>query len=170
MNMHALTGKVTPWYREPWPWILIALPLSAVIAGIATLVIAIEHPDGLVAEDYYKQGLAINQVLERESRAAALGLRAQAMVSGERIRIGLSGRGTDLPDSIVVRFIHPTRAGEDSSIVLGAVANGWYEGVIPGMASGRWRVQAEDDQGIWRLTGMWITSEQAFALSAGASS
>jgi len=92
------------------------------------------------------------------------------MISGERIRIGLSGKVTDIPGSIVVRFIHPTRASEDRSIVLGAVANGWYEGVMPGMASGRWRVQAEDDQGIWRLTGMWITSEQAFALSAGASS
>jgi len=170
MNMHALTGKVAPWYREPWPWILIALPLSAVIAGIATLIIAIEHEDALVAEDYYKQGLAINQVLERESRAAALGLRAQAMISGERIRIGLSPGGSDLPASIIVRFIHPTRAGEDRSIVLGAIANGWYEGVMPGMASGRWRVQAEDDQGIWRLTGIWITSEQAFALSAGARS
>jgi hypothetical protein len=170
MNMNALTGKVAPWYREPWPWILIALPLSAVIAGIATLLIAIEHEDGLVAEDYYKQGLAINRVLERESRAAALGLRAQAMISGERIRIGLSAAGANLPGSIVVRFIHPTRAGEDRSIVLRAIANGWYEGVMPAMASGRWRVQAEDDQGIWRLTGMWITSEQAFALSAGTSS
>jgi hypothetical protein len=170
MNVHALTEKVAPWYREPWPWILIALPLSAVIAGIATLVIAIKHPDELVAEDYYKQGLAINRVLERESRAAALGLRAQAMISGNRIRIGLSAADADLPGSIVVRFIHPTRAGEDRSIVLGMITNGWYDGEMPGMAAGRWRVQAEDDQGIWRLTGVWNTSKQAFVLLADARS
>jgi uncharacterized protein len=169
MTTHALTRKAAPWYREPWPWILIALPLSAVIAGFATLIIAIEHQDGLVAEDYYKQGLAINRVLERESRAIALGLSAQVMISGERIRIGLAGAG-DLPATIVVRFIHPTRSGEDRSIVLEAIANGWYEGAMPGMASGRWRVHVEDDQGIWRLTGMWITSEQAFSLSAATSS
>ena len=166
MNTHALTKKAAPWYREPWPWILIALPLSAVIAGIATLVIAIAHPDELVAEDYYKQGLAINRILERESRAAALGLSAQAMISDARIRIGLTGH-TDFPESIVVRFIHPTRASEDRRIVLQTIANGWYEGEIPGIASGRWRVQAEDDQGIWRLTGMWITPERVFLLSAG---
>lgn len=168
MSTHALT-KAAPWYREPWPWILIALPLSAVIAGIATLMIAIKHEDGLVAEDYYKQGLAINQVLERESRAAALGISAQAMISGDRIRIGVAG-GADLPDKIVVRFIHPTRAGEDRRVVLAAIANGWYEGAMPGLAPGRWRVQTEDDQALWRLTGIWITSEQTFSLSAGASS
>lgn len=166
MNMHALRSKAVPWYREPWPWVLIALPLSAVIAGIATLVIAIKNQDGLVAEDYYKQGLAINRVLERESRAAALGLSAQAMISDNSIRIGLAGRA-DLPETVVVRFIHPTRAGEDRSIVLGTIANGWYEGVMADMAPGRWRVQMEDDQGMWRLTGMWITNARAFALSAG---
>jgi hypothetical protein len=168
MDAHALTGKSAPWYREPWPWVLIALPLSAVIAGIATLIIAIQHPDALVAEDYYKQGLTINRVLERESRAQALGLSAQAMISDERIRIILVG-AADLPGTVVMRFTHPTRAGEDRNIVLEAIANGSYEGVMPPMASGRWRVRAEDDQSIWRLTGMWISPEQAFALSAGAS-
>ena len=166
MKPDALTSKAAPWYREPWPWILIALPLSAVIAGIATLIIAIENQDGLVAEDYYKQGLAINRVLERESRAAALDLSARVMISGKNIRIGLAGRA-DLPETVVVRFIHPTRAGEDRSIVLGAIANGWYEGGMPEMASGRWRVQVEDDQAIWRLSGNWITTERSFALSAG---
>lgn len=166
MNTHTLTRKVVPWYREPWPWVLIALPLSAVIAGFITLMIAIENQDGLVAEDYYKQGLAINRVLEREARAAALGLSAQVMISDERIRIGLTGPA-DLPASVVVRFIHPTRSGLDRSIVLGAIANGWYEGAMPGMTSGRWLVQAEDDQGTWRLIGIWITPEQVFALSAG---
>ena len=169
MNTNTLTQKVAPWYREPWPWILIALPLSAVIAGIATLIIAIKNEDALVAEDYYKQGLAINRVLERESRAAALGLSAQAMISEGQIRIGLAGVA-DPPGKIVVRFIHPTRAGEDQSLVLDTIATGWYEGALPAMAAGRWRVQAEDDQAIWRLNGIWMAPEQAFALSAATGS
>jgi len=164
MNTRTLTGSAGPWYREPWPWILIALPLSAVIAGFITLIIAIENPDGLVAEDYYKQGLAINRVLERESHAEELGLGAQVMISEEKVRVGLSGSATTRPGSITVRLIHPTRSGMDRSIKLNPIADGWYEGALPIMTSGRWRVQVEDDQATWRLNGIWMTSERMFTL------
>ena len=30
-----------PWYKEPWPWIVMAPPATAVIAGIATVWIAV---------------------------------------------------------------------------------------------------------------------------------
>ena len=50
----------TPWYRQRWPWFLIALPASAVIGSAITAVLAVRTFDGPVAADYYKQGLAIN--------------------------------------------------------------------------------------------------------------
>ncbi len=65
-----------PWYRDRWPWLLIAGPGIVVVAGFVTLWLAIASDDGLVADDYYKRGLAINRVLERTQRAAALGLLA----------------------------------------------------------------------------------------------
>ena len=40
-----------PWYREPWPWVLIAIPLLTVIACGITLWLAISHPDYIVVED-----------------------------------------------------------------------------------------------------------------------
>ncbi|MBE9549572.1 MAG: FixH family protein [Proteobacteria bacterium] len=39
-----------PWYKQFWPWFIIALPMTAVIASIATLIIAIQNPDYLVIE------------------------------------------------------------------------------------------------------------------------
>ncbi|HLF29830.1 MAG TPA: FixH family protein [Xanthomonadales bacterium] len=39
-----------PWYREPWPWVLIAIPLLTVIACGVTLWLALSHPDYLVVE------------------------------------------------------------------------------------------------------------------------
>ena len=42
-----------PWYREPWPWIIMAGPATVVVAGVATAVIAFRGADGLVADDYY---------------------------------------------------------------------------------------------------------------------
>ncbi|MBN1379913.1 MAG: FixH family protein [Gammaproteobacteria bacterium] len=36
------------WYRQFWPWFLIALPTAAVLAGILTLFIAAKNPDLLI--------------------------------------------------------------------------------------------------------------------------
>ena len=38
-----------PWYREPWPWLLMAGPAIVVVAGVTTAVIAFRGADGLVA-------------------------------------------------------------------------------------------------------------------------
>ena len=40
-----------PWYREPWPWVLIAIPLLTVIASGITLWLAVSNPDYIVVED-----------------------------------------------------------------------------------------------------------------------
>ena len=40
---------IQPWYREPWPWILMAGPAVVVGAGIATTVIAVRTADPMVA-------------------------------------------------------------------------------------------------------------------------
>ena len=58
------------WYREPWVWLLIGLPATAVIGGFITLYLAIISNDGLVVDDYYKQGLEINRILARDKAAA----------------------------------------------------------------------------------------------------
>lgn len=39
-----------PWYREPWPWVLIAIPAVAVIASLATLYLALANPDYVVLD------------------------------------------------------------------------------------------------------------------------
>jgi len=40
-----------PWYREPWPWVAIAIPAAAVIMGMVTLYLAISNPDYLVVDE-----------------------------------------------------------------------------------------------------------------------
>ena len=65
-----------PWYKQFWPWFLITFPAIAVIAGIITIILAVKSDDGLVKDDYYKAGLAINQTLERTQKAKELNMRA----------------------------------------------------------------------------------------------
>ena len=40
-----------PWYREPWPWVIISIPGAAVIMGFITLYLALTNPAYLVVED-----------------------------------------------------------------------------------------------------------------------
>src|SRR5471032_1225537 len=99
-----------PWYREPWPWLLMAGPGIVVIASFFTLWLAIKSDDGLVEDDYYKLGLAINQTLSRASRAEqlALGARAELGAGSTRVRVTLTGTGV-LPEKLRLRLVHPTQ-------------------------------------------------------------
>jgi len=49
MTSESVTPR--PWYKEPWPWVAIAIPAAAVIMGVITFYLAVSHPDYLVVED-----------------------------------------------------------------------------------------------------------------------
>jgi uncharacterized protein len=154
--MSAATGGKgrQPWYREPWPWLLMAGPAIVVVAGIVTAWIAVVHEDGLVADDYYKQGLAINQVIRRDAAAAAQNIAARVMFGEGRVRVLLTGPAT-MPAELVLRLVHRTRAGLDREARLVHGGGGWYEGDLVRTASGRWHLLLEDGERGWRLTGDW---------------
>ncbi len=154
-----------PWYREPWPWLLMLGPVGAVVAGAFTLWLAVAHEDGLVADDYYKQGLAINKVIRRESEAAHLGLQARILFGEGRVRVHLAGAA---PRNLTLQLAHPTRAGLDRIAQLTAGGGGWYEGSIAVPASGRWHILVEDGSGGWRLSGEWTAAAgESLVLDAG---
>ena len=46
-----------PWYRQFWPWFIIALPASAVIASFISLWLAVSNPDHLVVDEQEYQQL-----------------------------------------------------------------------------------------------------------------
>lgn len=55
-----------PWWKYGHVWLIIAGPLTVIVAGFITLAIAIRVPDPVVAEDYYRRGLDINKTLAAE--------------------------------------------------------------------------------------------------------
>jgi len=155
--MRASIHPHAPWYREPWPWLLMAGPVTVVIAGLFTAWLAVIHEDGLVADDYYKQGLAINKVIRRESEAATLDLHARILFGDNRVRVLLRGAA---PQELGLQLVHPTRAGLDRVTRLAARGDGWYEGPIDTRGA-RWHVVLEDAAGTWRLGGDWLAQHGA---------
>jgi hypothetical protein len=154
-NMRASIHPHAPWYREPWPWLLMAGPLAVVVASLFTAWLAVVHEDGLVADDYYKQGLAINREIRRESTAATLGLHASIMFGDNRVRVLLRGAS---PRELRLQLVHPTRSGLDRTTRLAGSGNGWYEGSID-TGGARWHVVLEDAAGVWRMGGEWLARE-----------
>ena len=138
-----------PWYREPWPWLLMSGPLAVLVAGGFTSWIAFSSVDGLVAEDYYKQGLAVNRVLAKEEEARHLGLSAEVRIAEGKIAVQLAGQH---PPALFVRLAHATRSGHDVRLRLAPAAGGGYEAELPPLAAGRWQVVIEDPLGSWRIT------------------
>jgi hypothetical protein len=137
-----------PWYREPWPWLLMSGPAAVIVAGGVTMWLAFASADGLVAEDYYRQGLAINRVLAREEAARKLGLDAAVAFRDGKIRVDLKGQA---PEALFVRLAHATRAGFDQRLRLVPVGGGLYEAALPPLAPGHWHVTIEDPRGAWRI-------------------
>jgi len=143
------------WYREPYVWLLITFPMMAVIAGFYTLHLAIVSDDGLVTDDYYKEGLAINQSLERDNAAQSHGLRGFVRFNPENGQVQMDLQAIQdyrLPDKVQLSFIHATRPGYDQRINLERTDTQSYQGLLPTLqAEGEWRVQLEADD--WRLFG-----------------
>jgi len=142
-----------PWYRHPWVWLLIALPLSAVIGGIITIYLAVTTSDGLVVDDYYRHGKAINRVLARDRAAAEHGIEARITLDAvnNRVAVQLASRDADLPDTLALAFLHPTTQGHDQQLRLARTGDDHYSGHLDDLQRGDWHLQLEADD--WRLSG-----------------
>ena len=137
-------------------------PAIVIVAGFVTAWLAIVSNDGLVADDYYTQGLALNQRLQRDHYASDLGLRADVMRSGQQLRLLVAAeRDAGLPQVLTLKLSHPTRAGQDQMVKMVSEGQGFYGGNLSADISGRWYVSIEDPAGKWRLQGEWQADDEA---------
>jgi hypothetical protein len=166
MTEHALVHPAIPWYREPWPWILMSGPAIVVAAGFYTVYLAVVGADPLVVDNYYKEGLAINRVLARDHLALQRGYRAVVMLNGKRTLVRVQLTGAELPVELRLHFIHPTKADLDRQVGAKPIQPGLYEASVQLADAVRWDVELGDSQQQWRLTGDWRPSEDQFVLEA----
>lgn len=159
------TPPPSPWYRNRWPWILMAGPAIVVVAGIATAVLAVQTDDPVVADDYYTQGLAINRELAREQRARdlAVGASLQFNEEGTRVRAVLATRGP-MPSALKLSLLPLARSAEAQDIALTPVAPGVFEGPMKRPQAGNWDLELEDGAATWHLEGAWRTGSPQAAL------
>lgn len=166
-NTELAFEPVEPWYRQFWPWFLIVLPGSVVVASFFMLYLAIKHADTLVSDNYYRDGLALNQVLSQDARARELALSAQLVFNIEQgvLTINFIGTGKSwIPrsETLTLLLLHPTDAGADHMISVSAGGEGRYRGRLPSLPKHRFYLRLlpgkiSDGEEIksakWRLNG-----------------
>jgi len=157
----------TPWYKIPQVWLIITFPSLAVIGGSYTMYLAISTSDGLVTDNYYRKGLAINQELGRDRVAEALKLFAQLqLIENTKIRMKLTGKLEQFPDKLTINWQHPTREGFDQSIALQKTADNSYLGELQhGLNGGNWYLSIQQDD--WRIKGRLHWPHEPNAVLAG---
>lgn len=159
--MSAGQGGSVSWYRVPAVWLLVALPLSAVIGGFITLWLAVRSDDGLVVDDYYRHGIEINRDLDRDRAAAARDIKARLQLDERRrqIHIDLNMPGARQPDQLLVQLLYATRKGYDRKFVAARGADGAYSAPLTGLVPGHYYVELA--AGNWRLVGSFRFPDEA---------
>ena len=156
------------WYKQFWPWFLIALPMSAVIASMITINIAFTDRDGLVKDDYYKEGKAINRDISRKKNAENLGVTANTRFDLQKgdITATLNDASIGNVDKLVISLIHPTRSDNDMNIVLQKSADTTYTGKIEHKVNpGNWWVRISPENDSWYIQGrLFLPNENQLEL------
>lgn len=151
-----------PWYRQFWPWFIIALPATAVVAGLYTVWLSMQTTDSLVVRSDVGMNVVAEQHRAAENRAVLMGLKALVDINSASGVILVTVLSSDAPAaeaSLALEFIHPTFAQRDLRVELApapADDNGdpVWAGHVVNLPSGRHYVALTSDNG-WRLSSEW---------------
>jgi len=153
-----------PWYQQFWPWALMVMPATAVVAGLYTYSLAASGSSGLVVDDYYNVGKAINYSLAKGQKAADMGLHGNLVLNGQSVRLLLNNAEIQSQQQLFLRLYHATRSGLDQSVVLGNAGAGVWSGQVQGLAAGKWHVHLASQDESWRLSGVMQATDMALEM------
>ena len=151
-----------PWYRQFWPWFIIALPASAVVAGLTTVWISMQTTDSLVIASDDGMQIVAERRLNAEQLAAELNLAALIEVNLDTGAVQVAMRSGDfesVPAALELELSHPAFADRDQLISLhralpDAAGNPIWTGHFVNVPDGRWYVTLKSGDN-WRLSGVW---------------
>jgi len=151
-----------PWYRQFWPWFIIALPASAVVASLYTVSLAVRTTDSLVVTSDDGMDVVASRHLAADQFAADHGVRATLTInlgSGAIDAKLAADTPVDWPKTLELLFSHPAFANRDQVITMTAAmpdSDGTpvWSGHFVDVPGGRWYVVLADGD-TWRLSGTW---------------
>jgi uncharacterized protein len=148
MNMN--TAVADRRLTNPVYWLMWLLPCSAVVAGFATLVIALRDGDRPLPAIYHWEGAHLDADFARARAAAALGIEVDFGVRDGQCNAVARNVPRD-PPALNLLLTNGTDANLDRRLRLMRVAPGEYRAACEFAPAGRWRVAIDDDSGDWSV-------------------
>ena len=161
MNLTPTAAHAAPWYAHRWPWLLMLGPATVLVGGAVAAWLALDHPDAMVVDDYYKQGKAINQDLRRDRVASSMQLALQLRYDGGRLQGWIESAGRPFAVPFTIRLAHPTLPERDLALLVKPGANGEFSVPLPVLEQTHWQVVVEGERRDWRLAKSWSWPHQA---------
>jgi hypothetical protein len=140
-----------PWYKQFWPWFLIAIPCSSLIVGSMVIRFAYDGTNSLVVDDYYKEGRAINARLDKIDRAIELGITTQLNVQQGSIVLEFLSSAPESGQALKLDFFHVTLPDRDFDVLLTRDANGLYRSNVDNPIQGKWRLRLMPLDESWKV-------------------
>lgn len=153
--------------RDAWiPWLFAAFfGIVLTVNGILAY-LAVSTFTGLETTDYYRKGLAYNEVLDAQREQAALGWDVAFAFEPDGAQRGLLAvRATDRAGrpldgaTVTATLVRPTQAGYDMEVTLAQVGAGSYEAELELPLRGQWdiRTRIEHRSGAFRTVQRIVT-------------
>ncbi len=148
--------------RQPLLWLVVALPLAAIVAGIWMIRLAGGAMDA--SPDAVKR-LAQIQTMDdpRDRRAGELGVHATVEINAQGIAVHVNEAAVGDGRAPTLALIHATDANQDRRLVLTACGpRTWCSSEHP--AGARWRLALTPASNAWRVVGTLELGTTAVAL------
>lgn len=148
-----MTTPSKPWYKQFWPWFLIAIPGSSVVMGAIMISLALQDQGGLVRDDWYKEGMAINERLDQQKKAKTAGIKGFFSFASEENIISLRVDNIDPAQeaSLTLDLIHPTQKQRDIAVELVRTPQNTYFAKLDHTPAGFYYVQLRSAPGQWEI-------------------
>jgi hypothetical protein len=152
---------------NPVFWLMWLLPGAAVVAGFATLVIALGSADRPLPASYHWEGARLDADFERARNAAQHGMRAELTFAGgaQPCTAMLTPAPGD-PPSITLTFTSTSNASLDRALTMRREQPGVYRVECDALPRGRWLITLQDSAGQWALRGSLDDRAQVAVLDA----
>jgi len=139
-----------PWYKEPWLWFVLSVPIASVILSSIMVSVAVIGQDSLVSDNYYKDGMGINQTIEQDRLAVQLNIVPIITIQDKTAIISIKSDKMPTQAFLTLKLVHPTTSDKDITIRLLPTENGFI-GDLPNVVEGRRYLDLYGFDDSWRI-------------------
>lgn len=132
--------------RSPVVWVMIGIPVIAVLASFTTLALAIRGAEPELPASYHWEGAALDTDLARLKAAQTLGVRGSLELRADgnvALRPQFADASYTPPPSLTLRLSHATLAREDRVLALRRDGNVWLARTTA-LPAGHWLLELTD--------------------------